>query len=54
METRFSEITRKNFISSSFSLFFRRKGYGLDLIGPMERSKMVEDKHGGQRNGKKE
>jgi len=46
--------SRKKFILSFvFIILFRKKGYGSDLINPIKRSKMAEDKHGGQRNGKR-
>jgi hypothetical protein len=33
--------------------FFRTKDHVLDLTSPIKKSKMVEGKHGGQRDGKR-
>jgi hypothetical protein len=43
---------RKNFIPPLPS-FFRTKDHVLDLTSPIKKSKMVEGKHGGQRDGKR-
>jgi hypothetical protein len=47
-----SEEYRKNFIPPLPS-FFRTKDHVLDLTSPIKKSKMVEGKHGGQRDGKR-
>ena len=36
-----------------FTIIFRTKDHVLDLTSPIKKSKMVEGKHGGQRDGKR-
>jgi hypothetical protein len=55
----FLKLVKRNFSGrtsypAAFTILFRRKDCGLYLISPIKKSKMVESKHGGQRDEKRE